>query len=103
MRYFKDNDGRIFAFEVNVDSSWVEGLEEIEKETALAAVAPTSEAITADLLHRRAMAYADPITGSDRLFAEAVRMREMGESGWEDVREQAVTRYQQIKEQVSIP
>lgn len=47
----------------------------------------------------RRAAYADPITGSDRLFAEAQRMNLMGESGWEAVRDQAVARFNEIRGQ----
>ena len=46
---------------------------------------------------RRAVAYADPATGSDRLFVEAQRMQVMGLDGWEDVRDQAVARYLEIQ------
>lgn len=45
----------------------------------------------------RLKAYAHPIMGSDRLFVEAQRMQIMGESGWEAIKEQAVTRYNEIK------
>lgn len=41
--------------------------------------------------------YADPQTGSDRLFAEAQRMQMMGLSGWEEVRDAAIARYEEIK------
>lgn len=45
----------------------------------------------------RLRAYADPFTGSDRYFAEASRMKAMGEEGWESVRNQGVVRYQEIQ------
>lgn len=45
----------------------------------------------------RLLAYADPLTGSDRLFLEASRMQMMEEDGWEAVKDLAVTRYQQIQ------
>lgn len=50
-----------------------------------------------DILAARARAYSDPVTGSDRLFAEALRMQAMGEIGFEDVRDRAVSRYEEIK------
>lgn len=53
----------------------------------------TREDIEALRLH----AYADPLTGSDRYFAEAQRMQAMGEEGWQVVREQGVSRYQEIQ------
>ncbi|MFJ2713401.1 hypothetical protein ACIOZM_21345 [Pseudomonas sp. NPDC087346] len=45
----------------------------------------------------RLLAYAEPITGSDRYFAEAQRMQLMHESGWEVVLEKAISRYQAIQ------
>lgn len=45
----------------------------------------------------RSIAYADPITGSDKLFAEASRMKIMGEAGYEDVLNNAIIRYKEIK------
>lgn len=45
----------------------------------------------------RLAAYADPVTGSDRYFAEAARMQAMSETGWEDVRAAGVARYQAIQ------
>lgn len=47
----------------------------------------------------RKSAYANPHTGSDRLFAEAQRMQLMGETDWEAVRDQAVARFEEIKAQ----
>lgn len=51
-----------------------------------------------DVEHARLSAYSDPITGSDRLFAEASRMQLMGEDGFEAVRESGIARYEKIKE-----
>ncbi|MFM5422861.1 hypothetical protein ACET8S_08350 [Aeromonas veronii] len=45
----------------------------------------------------RLHAYADPVTGSDRFFVEALRMEAMGEVGWEALREKAIARCQEIK------
>lgn len=45
----------------------------------------------------RAIAYADPVTGSDRLFAQAMRMQMTGEIGYESVRDQASARYEEIR------
>lgn len=50
-----------------------------------------------EIKRRRTVAYADPVTGSDRLFVEAQRMQVMGLDGWEGVRDQAVTRYLEIQ------
>ena len=45
----------------------------------------------------RLRAYAEPITGSDRYFAEAQRMQIMGEEGWEAVRDAAIARFEEIQ------
>lgn len=45
----------------------------------------------------RKAAYADPQKGSDRLFVEAQRMQMMNEDGWEAVKDQAATRYEEIR------
>lgn len=45
----------------------------------------------------RLCAYADPLTGSDRYFAEAQRMSVMGEPGWEEVRAAGVARFEEIQ------
>lgn len=47
----------------------------------------------------RLRAYGDPITGSDRFFAEAQRMEAMGESGWEDIRADGVRRFNEIQQE----
>lgn len=51
----------------------------------------------------RLKAYADPVTGSDRYFAEAARMQAMSEEGWEIVRAAGVNRFQEIQEQYQWP
>lgn len=51
----------------------------------------------------RLTAYADPVTGSDRYFAEAARMQAMAETGWEAVRQAGVVRYEQIQAQYPWP
>lgn len=56
---------------------------------------PTREQIEASRLR----AYADPINGSDRHFAEATRMKTMGEEGWESVFEVGARRYIEIKDE----
>lgn len=47
----------------------------------------------------RAMYYSDYAEGSDSLFTEAWRMREMGEPGWELKLEAAKARFLAIQEQ----
>lgn len=47
----------------------------------------------------RLRAYADPLIGSDRYFAEAQRMQVMNEPGWEAIRAAGVTRFEDIQKQ----
>lgn len=58
---------------------------------------PQVEVTAGQVEAARLHAYADPITGSDRMFVEASRMQMMGETGWEGVRDAAVVRYQEIQ------
>lgn len=51
----------------------------------------------------RLHAYADPITGSDRHFNEAVRMQAMGEAGWELARQRGISRFKEIQRQYPWP
>lgn len=52
---------------------------------------------------RRALAYADPETGSDRYFLKATRMQQMGLEGWEAVRDQGIARYLEIQSENPYP
>lgn len=56
---------------------------------------PTREEVEA----LRLRAYADPLIGSDRYFAEAQRMQVMNESGWETIRDAGVKRFEDIQAQ----
>ncbi|MGY3876350.1 hypothetical protein ACW5WK_02715 [Aeromonas enteropelogenes] len=51
----------------------------------------------------RLAAYADPITGSDRHFNEAIRMQVMGESDHEVVRQRGIARFEEIQRQFPWP
>lgn len=51
----------------------------------------------------RLRAYADPLTGSDRHFNEAIRMQVMGEKGHEVVRQRGVDRFEEIQKQYPWP
>lgn len=51
----------------------------------------------------RLRAYAEPLTGSDRYFAEAQRMQVMNEPGWESVRAAGVARFEEIQVQFPWP
>jgi len=52
---------------------------------------------------QRLAAYADPVAGSDRFFAEVSRMQAMGEAGWEALRDQGAVRYAEIKAEYPWP
>ncbi|MFL1388076.1 hypothetical protein ACI77F_10390 [Pseudomonas tritici] len=62
---------------------------------ATSPVLPNREEIEAIRLR----AYADPLTGSDRYFAEAKRMQFMDEPNWEATRDLGIVRFEQIKAQ----
>lgn len=51
----------------------------------------------------RLKAYADPVTGSDRYFAEAARMNAMGEAGADAVTAAGVARYEEIQAEYPWP
>lgn len=51
----------------------------------------------------RLTAYAHPVTGSDRYFAEANRMWSMNESGHEAVQAQGAARYAEIQAEYPWP
>lgn len=50
-----------------------------------------------DIERLRLGAYAEPVSGSDRFFAEANRMQVMGEPGWEAVRDAGIKRFNDIQ------
>lgn len=64
---------------------------------------PPAKATAADIESGRLKAYSDPITGSDRLFSEASRMKIMNEAGYEAVLEKAMSRYAEIQSQYPWP
>lgn len=47
----------------------------------------------------RLKAYANPLTGSDRIFSEAERMKIMGEEGADLIKAKAIARYKEIQAQ----
>lgn len=72
-----------------IAEEWVEGAE-------TSPVLPSREQVEADRLR----AYSNPLTGSDRFFAEATRLEGMGDPiKAESARMQGIVRYQEIKDQ----
>lgn len=47
---------------------------------------------------RRAVAYADPVTGSDRLYSEALRLQLSGDESYQAAITAAKARYDEIRE-----
>ena len=63
-----------------------------------AEVQPHAEWATEDTSRRRLAAYADPVSGSDRFFAEANRLEAQGmQADAAAARAAGVTRYEEIK------
>lgn len=57
-----------------------------------------------EITRRRARAYADPITGSDVIFAKAVRLQAMGrQAEAEQVQAEAIARFEQIQIDYPMP
>lgn len=57
-----------------------------------------------EIARRRARAYADPASGSDPLFAKAMRLQAMGrQAEAEQVQAQAVERFEQIRRDYPMP
>lgn len=54
-------------------------------------------------IRQKLAAYADPFSGSDRLYVEYSRMRENGEDGWEIVKTKFDERYAQIQAEYPWP
>lgn len=66
--------------------------------------APSTPSPTTKEIERlRLIAYANPLTGSDRLFSEAERMQIMDEDGSEEIKSKAVARYKEIQAQYPWP
>ncbi|MGY2155845.1 hypothetical protein [Pseudomonas tolaasii] len=58
---------------------------------------PSAPQTREDVERLRLAAYAEPVLGSDRYFAEANRMQTMGEAGWEAVRDAGIARFHEIQ------
>ncbi len=60
---------------------------------------PKIEKTKEEIESLRLSSYADPLTGSDRLFSESTRMQIIGENGYEEVRARAIARFEEIQAQ----
>jgi hypothetical protein len=81
-----------------VDGVWRLGEDGVISKRPLPDLQPP-EYTSEEIERLRLRAYADPVTGSDRYFAEAQRMETMGEPGWQDVRAAGVQRFNEIQKE----
>lgn len=81
-----------------LDGVWKLGKDGAISKHALPELQPP-QYTTEEIEALRLRAYADPLTGSDRYFAEALRMEAMGESGWEVARATGVQRFNEIQKE----
>jgi len=102
MLYFKSPTGEVFAYESKEDRALFgsESLIAMTDSEVIAHLNATSPPPSRERIEAiRLRAYADPLTGSDRLFSESMRMQIMGEEGYEDVRARAIARFEEIQAQ----
>lgn len=102
MLYFKNPTGEVFAYESKEDRALFgpESLIAMTDSEAIAHLNATSPPPSRERIEAiRLRAYANPLTGSDRLFSESMRMQIMGEEGHEDVRARAIARFEEIQAQ----
>lgn len=103
MIFFIDSDGatiRAFEDDGSQDYLITDDMKPIGESEAMEVLASRIPLPTkADIEQLRLAAYANPITGSDRMFAEVARMQLMVEDGFESVREGAIARYEEIRTQ----
>lgn len=106
MLYFKSLSGEIFAYESKKDRDLFGDKSLVPMtsvEVSLHLDPPPIKPSRDDVDSFRLRAYADPLTGSDRLFSESTRMQIMGENGHEEVRDRAVARFEEIQAQYPWP
>lgn len=106
MKYFKSESGEVFAYDDDqieiglADDKTAMTPEEVEGHLNPAPAPLAVEQVE----HARLQAYADPLTGSDRYFSEALRRDAIGDAaGAELARLAGVKRYDQIKAQYAWP
>ena len=99
MNYYKDSDGNVYAYDDEQVSAGLAGDKALmTQEEVEAHVNPPIPPLTREQVEAlRLTAYANPVTGSDRYFAEAARMNAMGEAGADVVTATGVARYEAIQ------
>ena len=109
MTYFKDkNTNEVYDYDQEqIDGGWVkEGLVPMTDEEVSAHVAPLPIPLTKDQVEAmRLQAYAHPVTGSDRHFAEAVRLQAMAapQAEIDAAKAAGVARYEAIQAEYPWP
>lgn len=82
MKYFKDKEtGEVYAYETEAErKEWGSPeLVEMTAEEVDAHLNPPAKPLTREQIEEmRLRAYSDPLTGSDRYFAESTRLQVMG-------------------------
>lgn len=102
MLYFKDKKGEVFAYENQAQRDYF-GSKDLVKMTdsdIQAHLAPKNPKLSREQVENiRLRAYADPLTGSDRFFAEAVRLQAIGAPSEEIdlAKSSGVQRYKEIQ------
>lgn len=102
MKYFKESKtGEVYAYdEMQVDLGLADDKTLLsEEELQLHLNPPIVPLTTTQVDHNRKVAYANPLTGSDRWFAEANRLTIMGGTTEEidEAKTKGVTRYEEIQ------
>ena len=100
MIYFKSLSGEVFAYESKKDRDRFgdRSLVPMTPDEVNSHLNPLpSRKSRSDVESLRRRAYADLLTGSDRLFSESTRMQIMGEAGHEEVRTRAIARFEEIQ------
>lgn len=106
MNYYLETDtSQVYAYDdQQVEEGWVkEGLAPITEGEAIAIANPPVSLTREQVEALRLNAYANPVTGSDRYFAEAARMNAMGEAGADAVTAAGVARYEEIQSEYPWP
>lgn len=102
-KYYRNPEtGEVYAYEADgsQDEYIKPSLSRMTDAEVQAHLNPPNPSLTREQIEAlRLRAYADPLTGSDQLFSESMRMQIMGEEGHEDVRARAIARFEEIQAQ----
>lgn len=108
MKYYKNLKGEVYAYETEAErKEWGSPeLVEITAEEVDAHLNPPAKPLTREQIEAlRLQAYADKITGSDRYFAEAVRLQAMAapQAEIDAAKAAGVARYEAIQAECPWP